>query len=644
MLEVFRRKKRFFLVFEYLEHTVLEQLEARVGGLGFATARKYGFQVLRALDFMHSHDVIHRDIKPENVLVSRLGIIKLCDFGFARPYAENETFTDYVATRWYRSPELLVGDPRYGKEVDIWAVGCLYAEMMTGEPLFPGESDIDQLFQIIRVVGKLNARHQLLVTRNAMFKGMRQEQNTSLHQMFPDWTHDALDFLHQCLKMDGQQQRPETRALLQHDLFTGDNFHETFLVELRSKLAQELQGTPLMKRMPSYGSGRKKASVAVSTTTSTTTTNADNKQRTAEDDDRFQTPKAGQIGLSLEVQSSNSKPNSSVLQQPRRLSTSTGEEVGLNMAALRQYLHQHQKPPLHQKQLINVNNLIFKDGAANNRTRILSAKPTKTAGDSTTNHYQHMDTVQPTTPMQYQSLQTNDIGQSSVADHPNGHKRSPPGSILSNVSVATTVSHSPPQYFSHRRSSNIIGLQQVVDAQKNKPQKSQPLSNQPTTNNHLKKRERHIDVSLGPLNTPSGIPIPISQHDTSSPRLLAPPPWLTGNLKISTQQENKSVHQIGKRGMTDWRSSTQNVSKPSTSNQPTNVGSNPTTSDGLFGDMLSLPTCPGATGVSPYKPTGRLNNVHKKKLSPIGTANNSNLSNTNVGTASSSPPSTSVDI
>lgn len=99
MLEVFRRKKRFFLVFEYLEHTVLEQLEQRVGGLGFTTARKYCYQVLRALDFIHSHDVIHRDIKPENVLVSRLGIIKLCDFGFARPYTENETFTDYVATR-----------------------------------------------------------------------------------------------------------------------------------------------------------------------------------------------------------------------------------------------------------------------------------------------------------------------------------------------------------------------------------------------------------------------------------------------------------------------------------------------------------------------------------------------------------------
>lgn len=67
MIEVFRRKKRFFLVFEYLEHTVLEELEARSGGLGFVTSRKYCYQVLRALDFIHSHDVLHRDVKPENV-------------------------------------------------------------------------------------------------------------------------------------------------------------------------------------------------------------------------------------------------------------------------------------------------------------------------------------------------------------------------------------------------------------------------------------------------------------------------------------------------------------------------------------------------------------------------------------------------
>ena len=97
---------------------------------------------------------MHRDIKPENVLVSPKGVIKLCDFGFARfVTGPNESCTEYVATRWYRAPELLIGDNRYGKPVDVWATGCLYAEMVTGDPLFPGESQVDQLHRITKVLG-----------------------------------------------------------------------------------------------------------------------------------------------------------------------------------------------------------------------------------------------------------------------------------------------------------------------------------------------------------------------------------------------------------------------------------------------------------------------------------------------------------
>lgn len=95
-------------------------------------------------------------MKPENVLVSSLGVVKLCDFGFARIVSiGNEPCTEYVATRWYRAPELLVGEEHYGSPVDIWAIGCLFAEMMTGDPLFPGESDIDQLYLIVKMIGKL---------------------------------------------------------------------------------------------------------------------------------------------------------------------------------------------------------------------------------------------------------------------------------------------------------------------------------------------------------------------------------------------------------------------------------------------------------------------------------------------------------
>ncbi|OTF69087.1 hypothetical protein BLA29_014889, partial [Euroglyphus maynei] len=80
---------------------------------------------------------IHRDVKPENILLTRECIVKLCDFGFARTLIPGENYTDYVATRWYRAPELLVGDTNYGPAVDVWAIGCVAAELMRGEALWP---------------------------------------------------------------------------------------------------------------------------------------------------------------------------------------------------------------------------------------------------------------------------------------------------------------------------------------------------------------------------------------------------------------------------------------------------------------------------------------------------------------------------
>ena len=93
---------------------------------------------------MHSFDIVHRDVKPENLLINKNGVVKMCDFGFARilPKAHEE-ITDYVATRWYRSPELLISDPNYGKSADIWAIACILGELTDGQPLFPGDNEID---------------------------------------------------------------------------------------------------------------------------------------------------------------------------------------------------------------------------------------------------------------------------------------------------------------------------------------------------------------------------------------------------------------------------------------------------------------------------------------------------------------------
>lgn len=143
LLEVWKRRRRWYLVFEFVERTLLDDLEQNQGGLDLNTGRRYLYQILRAVAFCHQQNVrkiyrvfanpphfplsfnhvfhfqiIHRDIKPENILISQRGVVKMCDFGFARTVAASSdggVYTDYVATRWYRAPELLVGDSKYGK-------------------------------------------------------------------------------------------------------------------------------------------------------------------------------------------------------------------------------------------------------------------------------------------------------------------------------------------------------------------------------------------------------------------------------------------------------------------------------------------------------------------------------------------------
>ncbi|NXW74404.1 hypothetical protein DUI87_08653 [Hirundo rustica rustica] len=242
LLDVCKRKKRWYLVFEFVDHTVLDDLKASPSGLDYDTVRKYLFQIMRGIAFCHSHNIIHRDIKPENILVSQSGVVKLCDFGFARPLAASgEVYTDYVATRWYRAPELLVGDSKYGKPVDVWAIGSLITEMLTGDPLFPGDSDIDQLFHITKCLGNLIPRQQELFYKNPLFAGMKLpevKELESLEKRYPKLPPAALDLAKECLQIDPDK-RPSCAELLQGDFFNKDGFAERFTQELKQKIQKD---------------------------------------------------------------------------------------------------------------------------------------------------------------------------------------------------------------------------------------------------------------------------------------------------------------------------------------------------------------------------------------------------------------------
>lgn len=151
--EVIRENDILYFVFEYMQENLYQMIKDRETHFPEMTVKSILFQVMSGLAFMHRHGFFHRDLKPENILCSGPDVIKIADFGLAREIRSRPPYTDYVSTRWYRAPEVLLHSTRYSSAIDLWAVGCIMAELYTFRPLFPGSSEVDQLFKICSVLG-----------------------------------------------------------------------------------------------------------------------------------------------------------------------------------------------------------------------------------------------------------------------------------------------------------------------------------------------------------------------------------------------------------------------------------------------------------------------------------------------------------
>ena len=123
----------------------------------FVALQSYMFQMIAGLNFCHARRILHRDLKPQNLLIDRSGALKLADFGLARAFGiPVRTYTHEVVTLWYRAPEILLGQQQYSTPVDMWSIGTIFAEMVMKCPLYPGDSEIDELFKIFRTLGTPN--------------------------------------------------------------------------------------------------------------------------------------------------------------------------------------------------------------------------------------------------------------------------------------------------------------------------------------------------------------------------------------------------------------------------------------------------------------------------------------------------------
>ena len=227
-IEAFINKGYLFLVFDYAEKNLLQLIEDNPKGLNPELIRSLTYQMCKAVSYLHKKNIIHRDIKPENILIKDYSKVELCDFGFARKMKIDEKtnnlqkMTDYVATRWYRAPEVILGQGNYGPEIDFWSIGCLMGEMATGRALFPGDNQFNQLEYIIKILGNLPEYLVNFYDNNPNFninKLLTVEKPKTLEKIYGKiMSPDALDFMKGLLELDPKK-RLNADTVFDHKYF-----------------------------------------------------------------------------------------------------------------------------------------------------------------------------------------------------------------------------------------------------------------------------------------------------------------------------------------------------------------------------------------------------------------------------------------
>ena len=210
------------------------------------------YQILRALKYIHSAGVMHRDLKPSNLLLNSTCDLKICDFGLARGVKDMKLhLTEYVVTRWYRAPEIMLACREYTLAIDIWSVGCIFAEMLGRKPLFPGEDYLHQLRLIAEIVGTPTEADLHFVKSEKALKFMRGlpiKPKADLAKMYPKANKDALDLLEKMLRFDPHKRIPVEEALAHPYLASLHHPDDEPVCETPFEMKDDVEDDDLQKR------------------------------------------------------------------------------------------------------------------------------------------------------------------------------------------------------------------------------------------------------------------------------------------------------------------------------------------------------------------------------------------------------------
>ncbi|MCO5555526.1 hypothetical protein L7F22_009071 [Adiantum nelumboides] len=210
-----------YLVFEYMETDLHAVIRANI--LEEVHKQFIMYQLFKSLKYLHSAELLHRDIKPSNLLLDSDCQVKLADFGLARSIAQlkddsgqSPILTDYVATRWYRAPEILLGSTKYTYGVDMWSSGCILGELLNGKPIFPGTSTMNQIERVLDLLGKPDLEDIAALESPfaaTMLENMSCGSARSFRKAFPSASPEAEDLLRRLLQFNPHRRLTAEQAL-----------------------------------------------------------------------------------------------------------------------------------------------------------------------------------------------------------------------------------------------------------------------------------------------------------------------------------------------------------------------------------------------------------------------------------------------